>query len=85
MLYRIFTERKPNLARLASRHFDGFTLTEATGYWQGQPEPSAVIEVILDGHPDDKARVYALANLIKHENLQQSVLVEILANTSELV
>uniref|UniRef100_A0A6M3LM66 Uncharacterized protein n=1 Tax=viral metagenome TaxID=1070528 RepID=A0A6M3LM66_9ZZZZ len=73
MLYHIYTEDKPNLADLASKHFEGFTILKGIGYWQGEPEPCAVIEII-----DDKnawVDINALALLIKQENKQQAVLI----------
>ena len=36
-VYRLYTERRDNLATLASRYFDGFTLIQAEGFlaWRG--------------------------------------------------
>jgi len=73
MIYRIYTERKPNLAEIANKYFEGFTIIEAKGYWQGKPEPSAVIEIIAD--ESSRGTVTQLAYDIKHTNNQQAVLV----------
>ena len=90
-IYRLYTERRANLAELTSRYFDGFTLIEAVGYWQGNAESSAIIEVI--GTSFDYARVFALARDIRETNGQQSVylvriacgLVEVTADTAREV
>ena len=87
-IYRLYTERRSNLAELTSRYFDGFTLIDAVGYWEGNAEPSAIIEVI--GTSFDYARVFALARDIRETNGQQSVylvriaceLVEVTAETA---
>ena len=70
-IYRLYTERRANLAELTSRYFDGFTLIEAVGYWQGNAEPSAIVEVI--GTSFDYTRVLTLAHDIRETNGQQSV------------
>ena len=70
-VYRLYTERRPNLAELTSRYFDGFTLIDTVGYWRGNAEQSAIIEVI--GTSTDYARVLDLAHAIRISNGQQSV------------
>lgn len=72
ILYRLYTERRANLAELTARHFDNFTLIDAVGYWQGIAEPSAVIE-ILGTDCGLHARVVALARNIREANDQTSV------------
>ena len=72
-LYRLYTERRDNLATLASRYFDGFTLIPAEGYWQGEGEFSTIIEVITDD--DAYSRVICLARDILATNGQQSVYI----------
>jgi len=73
MLYHIYTEDKPNLADLASKHFDGFTILKGVGYWQGEAEPCAVIEII--DSKDKWLTVNTLALDIKEANKQQAVLI----------
>lgn len=70
--YHIHTEWKRNLGKVASRYFPGFTLSKGAGYWQGQREASATIEVLTD----KPSKVNALARAIKLVNKQQAVLVE---------
>lgn len=71
MIYHIYTEDKPDLYYLASIYLEGFTLTKGIGYWKGQYEPCAIIEVI-NGNKWD---VYCLAEAIKTSNKQEAVLV----------
>jgi len=70
--YHIHTQDNPNLERIAARHFAGFTIAHAQGYWQGTAEPAAVIEVSTQS----VQRVLGLAKDIKQTNRQQTVLVE---------
>lgn len=35
-----------------NRHFTGYTVFGASGYWQGEPEPSVVFEVLTDAQSD---------------------------------
>lgn len=81
MLFRIYTERFDNLAALAAKRFDSFTVLDAVGYWQGQAEKSAVIEVSTD----NRAIVRELAEDIKVTNHQQAVLITETAITQELI
>ena len=81
MLYRILTEDKPNLASLASRYLDGFTILYGTGYWRGVAEDSAIIEVdTVDEH-----KVLALASDIREYNHQEAVLVQRIESTNVLI
>jgi hypothetical protein len=73
ILYRIHTEDRPNLPSLAGEFFPGFTLLRGTGYWQGQPERAAVIE--LYGTTADRIEVQEMARVIATVNQQQSVIV----------
>ena len=72
-VYRLYTERRPNLAALCAQYFQGFTLLDAAGYYDGIPEPATVVEVI--GDDTDASRVFALASHIRATNGQTSVLV----------
>jgi hypothetical protein len=70
--YHLHTEDKGNLDRLAVKFFDGYTIQYAMGYWKGQPEAGAIIEVSTD----DADQVRRLAEAIKAENHQDAVLIE---------
>ena len=71
--YRIFTENKnkTEVIQLTGAIFDGFTIVEALGYWQGKAEDSLIIEVVTE-HSD---LVDALAKAILVANEQQAVLI----------
>lgn len=71
--YRIYTEKKDNLERLAGNFFEGFNVSEVKGYWKGKAEKSVIIE-ILAGEAQ-AVQVKALALLIKELNKQESVLI----------
>lgn len=73
VVYNLYTENFPNLPDLVTRYFDGATIYDGLGVWQGTQEQSAVIEII--GHRDDLQAVTHLAGDIKHVNKQQSVIV----------
>jgi len=47
--YRIYTERKKNLAKIASKYFHAFAIYNTVGYWKGKAEKGAIIEVIANG------------------------------------
>lgn len=83
MLYRLYTEDKPNLTELAGNHFKGFTVTPAVGYWKGNQESSKVIEIV--GNQSMKPEVKKLAREIKQVNNQESVLLQELPNDSEFI
>lgn len=82
-LHRLFIEdvNRGALIDLVSSYFDGFSVREQIGYWQGQAEKSLLIEVITD----KTAAVYELAGKIKALNCQESVLVEIVSNSAYFV
>lgn len=79
--YHVHTEWFPNVEEIASRHFDGFTLNTARGFWKGQDEPTAVIEIATD----NAAAVRAFAEDLKATNRQESVLIERYDTVSELI
>jgi hypothetical protein len=85
MTYRILTENVglDKLAAQSARFFDSFTVVPTVGYWRGERESSAAIEII--GAEADAERVRELATTIKQENQQQAVLVERIASQSELI
>jgi hypothetical protein len=69
--YRLYTERFDNIAAIARQRFEGFTLINAVGYWQGASEDSVIVEVVTD----DASRIKALAEDIRRTNHQQAVMV----------
>ena len=84
-LYRIFLEltEQDKTVSAVSAIFSGFTLSNALGYWEGKPEQSAIIEIVA--HHTDKSRVQALCATLRDVNRQQSVLLEVVKNTAELI
>lgn len=83
MLNRIITENKnkDRVIKLVQKFFSGFTLIEATGYWQGKPEKALIIEV------DCKTDLEAiwLCEQIKLLNGQDCVLLQRIKAESELI
>jgi len=75
-LYRIFTEHKNSdkIVEIVNKYFEGYTLLNGIGYWQGVPEQSLVIEII--GTEKDAARVELVAYEIKKANVQEAVLIQ---------
>lgn len=73
IIYRVYTERKYNIERIASKCFDGFTLFNTIGYWKGKKENAVCIEII--GTAKDYRQVKFLASKIKSINNQESVYV----------
>lgn len=71
--FRIYTERKDNLARIVARYFAGFSIIHVDGYWQGVREEGAVIEIV--GAPTDLQTVVHLAGDIGYINAQSVVMV----------
>lgn len=73
--YRIYTEdlNRSEITAIVAETFDGFTIFDADGVWEGKSECSMVIEVILlyDALPMLKR----LAKRIKEHNDQKSVLL----------
>ncbi len=81
MLYRISTEdvNRPEVERIVSKHFDGFTILPAAGYWKGGKERSLIIEISVpdsNNHITSRSRVYLVATEIKSANHQQSVMIQ---------
>lgn len=68
------------LKNVVSRHFAGFTVIDADGFWEGSGERTIIIE-ILAGTDDNAADlVQAIADRYKKEFYQDSVMI-----TSEYV
>jgi hypothetical protein len=78
MLYRIFTEnkQKDGVAKVVTRFFDGFTLIEGEGYWQGKPEKTLIIEIDTINSTCPSNRISAIVDEIKELNNQQCCLVQ---------
>ena len=73
LLYRLYTEHKPNLVELVSRYFTGATIYTATDLWQGETELSRVIEIL--GSSVDRQNIIYLAGDIRQVNQQSAVIV----------
>ena len=85
MLYRIYTERKrvKAIRDIVSSHYEGYTLTGATGYWRKTREKSLIVEIITEAKELDKIRI--IAEKIKSLNKQEAVLIQEIANNQLLV
>jgi len=72
-LYSIYTENrnKPRLIKLINRFFDGFTILEAIGFWQGNAENSLIITIATK----DKKGIFYLCEKIKEMNQQDCVML----------
>lgn len=59
MLYRLFTEDKnrAEVEKIASKHFQGFTMISALGYWQRNPESSLIIEIVTENQDEVNALI----------------------------
>ena len=75
LLFRLYTEDRPNLADLVSRYFAGATILHAVGIWYRQTEESVVIEII--GHAADGPSVLRLHDDIRSINQQDCVIVTV--------
>ena len=79
ILYRIYTERKnlPEIESIVTQAgFDGFTMLDAVGFWQGKAEYSLVLEFITEEDPQFfHTRIVQVAETIKRINAQDAVLV----------
>ena len=84
MLYRLYTEdiNQDRIIEIVSSHFEGFTLLSGQGYWKGETriyqEQSVIIEIVSDCKLD---QIVKLAELIKIENSQESVLIQAIDNS----
>ena len=86
MLFRILTEdinelKTAKTIELVSKFFNGFTLIKGIGYWQGKPENCLIFEI----QTDNKKDVLWLANQIKLQNNQESVLVQEIKSTAKFI
>jgi len=98
VLYRIITQNKnrSEIITMLRRHFDGFTIYRATGYWKDTIEPALIIE--LDDIGDYTAQneytfredgfgreVEEVVKQIKTMNKQDCVLLQQISCISELI
>jgi hypothetical protein len=67
--YRLHTEHVSPV--LVAKYFDGFTIINGRGYYQGKGESSVAIEII--GTIDDAAKVTTLARDIREQYRQTEV------------
>jgi hypothetical protein len=87
MQFRIYTERtnENDIARIVSKHFNGFTLIPATGFWKGISEPRLIIEIDAAESPYSRAQVREIAEHIQQLNNQECVLITEAETRSYLV
>ena len=85
MLYHIYTENinKHAIEHIVSKFYDGYTIIETTGYWQGKQERSLIIEILTSD--SESTVINAIAARIKRANSQHSVLVAKIACNHWLV
>lgn len=71
MLYRIFTEdmNQDRIEQIITKHFPGFTIHKAQGFWRLQKENSLIIEIMTE---DNDAKIKAIAGEIKQANKQET-------------
>jgi hypothetical protein len=82
--YRIYTEclnEDRELIEAVSGWFDAFTIFHGTGYWQGKPKASTVVEIVSD-KPE---LVKNVAGGIRRRLKQRAVLVVEIGTESYLV
>ena len=86
MLYRILTENKNREAveDIVSTEFPGFTIIEATGYWNGVREESLIIEIDA-GNEIKGMTVTRIAEMIKRHNQQESVMIQAVMTQNKFV
>jgi len=82
-MYRILTEDKNRelVYSILDKWLKGYPVTEATGAWKGQRERSLVIDVVNE----TASKIKWVAECIKYENGQESVLILDLPVTATFV
>lgn len=81
--WRIYTEDfdAGKIYLLTADNFKGATITAGVGIWKGQRERSLVIELLdFENDPKFSRKVMALADALRYQGKQESVLV-----TQELI
>lgn len=75
--YRIYTESTEEYdgrtVAIVAGHFESFTVTHGSGYWEGKAEDTIIIEIITGR--DHAAAVAEIAKGIRFANNQEAVLV----------
>lgn len=61
------------IKRIVSGNHEGFTVYQATGYWLGKPEQTAVISI-----SDDPAKVKATIQQLKTELHQDAIAYQVM-------
>jgi len=56
--------------------FPGFTVQHAQGYWQGEPEPVAIITVLYGGAESARAKLHQIAQAYRIQFHQEAVGIE---------
>lgn len=85
MLYRILTEdiNRDRVEEIVSRHFPGYTIFKAEGFWKLIKENTLVIEITDPNITREK--IDQVAAEIRDANAQETVLVQEIQNDSWLV
>lgn len=79
MLYRIFTENKnlSGIKKILNRLFNGYSIFQLAGFWQGITEKSLCIEILSNNqYKHLKIRIDQAAKEIGELNKQEAILVE---------
>jgi hypothetical protein len=63
---------KRKIEDILNRDFEGYTLQEVTGYWQGTKEKTALVSLAVDNDTD----ITPTITRIKKELFQDAVMVE---------
>jgi len=74
MIYRIMTEDIKGTDKIASRYFQGFSVRQQTGYWNGLKEKSICIEIVAD--QSEEPKVMELCAQLKKKNAPESALMQ---------
>jgi len=79
ILYRLHTENKNRkwTERIIAEHFNGFSIQEQTGYWDGKKEKSLVIE-IMTSQKSAPLRIQEIVKKICGHNRQDVVLIQVM-------
>lgn len=83
--FRICTEDRANLESIAARYFEAFTVFRGVGSWRGVQERSACLEIFSWNPDSDRRNVYNVAEAIRDENSQESVLVVEIPSSGVLI
>ena len=83
--YRIYTERKNigGIKEILDDGFDGYTLIDTVGVWEGETESSLIIEII--GEENQAYDIRTVAQVIGRLNCQDAVLITQAVVKGELI